>query len=52
MREEEICVIRLRKQTRKRLKEFGKKGETYDDIVMRLMDKTSGTAVSPHQRRT
>jgi len=32
------CVIRLKLETRKRLAEFGKKGETYDQIVNRLME--------------
>jgi hypothetical protein len=32
------CVIRLRPETRKLLAELGKKGETYDQIVNRLME--------------
>lgn len=36
---EEICVIRLKRKTRERLREFGKKGDTYDDIVTKLMDE-------------
>ena len=36
---ETICVIRLEKETRDRLKEFGKKGDTYDDIMVQLMDE-------------
>lgn len=38
---EEICVIRLRKQTRERLKEFGKKGDTYDNIIANLIEKVA-----------
>lgn len=36
---EEICVIRLKKSTRGRLKKFGQKGDTYDDIMTKLMDE-------------
>ena len=31
-------TIQLEEQTRDRLKGFGKKGESYDDIVIRLMN--------------
>jgi hypothetical protein len=31
-------TIQLEEETRDRLKGFGKKGESYDDIVLRLMD--------------
>lgn len=41
MLEEEICVIRLKKQTRGRLKELGKKGDTYDDIIANLIEKVA-----------
>jgi hypothetical protein len=30
-------TIQLEEETRDRLKDFGKKGESYDDIVIRLM---------------
>lgn len=40
---EEICVVRLKKATRRRLREFGRKGDTYDDIVARLMDARGAT---------
>jgi len=30
-------MIRVSKQTRERLKEFGKMGETYDDVIKKLM---------------
>jgi len=32
------CVIRLKPETRKLLAELGKKGETYDDIIRRLIE--------------
>lgn len=38
MNMEEICVIRLKKKTRGRLRGFGKKGDTYDDIITKLME--------------
>jgi hypothetical protein len=35
-------TIQLEDETRDRLKGFGKKGESYDDIVIRLMDTAEG----------
>jgi hypothetical protein len=35
-------TIQLEESTRDRLKGFGKKGESYDDIVIRLMDIAEG----------
>jgi hypothetical protein len=32
-------AILLKKTTRDRLKDAGKKGESYDDIINRLLDK-------------
>ena len=34
----ETVNMKLRRPTRERLKEFGRKGETYDTILNRLMD--------------
>lgn len=34
---QEITTITIRKETREKLKELGKKGETYDDILNRLI---------------
>ena len=36
--ENDITVIRVRKETRERLAELGKKKETYDDIICRLIE--------------
>jgi len=36
---EKITVICLKKTTREQLKDFGKKGDTYDDIINKLMSK-------------
>jgi len=33
-----ITTIRLKKETVEKLKDLGKKGETYDDIVNRLIE--------------
>ena len=33
-----ITTIRLKKETVEKLKSLGKKGETYDDIVNRLVE--------------
>jgi hypothetical protein len=42
---EELTTIQLTKATRERLKAIGKKGETYEEIVLRLLalfEKTDG----------
>ena len=36
--ENNVTVIRVRKETRDRLAEIGKKKETYDDIICRLIE--------------
>jgi len=35
---EERVTVKIGRSTRERLKEFGRKGETYDEILNRLMD--------------
>jgi len=35
----EMTSIKIRKSTRDRLKKIGRKGETYDDIINRLIDE-------------
>jgi hypothetical protein len=35
----EFTTIKIRKETRDVLKSVGKKGETYDDIINRLLDR-------------
>ena len=35
----EVTTIPIHKKTRERLRSFGYKGETYDEIVERLMEK-------------
>jgi predicted DNA-binding protein len=32
-------VIRLSEETREKLKEFGKKGNSYEDIIKKLMEE-------------
>ena len=36
---EELTSIKIKKETRDVLKSVGKKGETYDDIINRLLDR-------------
>lgn len=36
---EELTSIKIRKETRDVLKSVGKKGETYDDIINKLLDR-------------
>ncbi len=35
----ELTSIKIKRETRDVLKSLGKKGETYDDIVNRLLDR-------------
>ncbi len=37
----DTTTISLRRETKELLREFGKKGETYDEIVRRLIEKAS-----------
>jgi hypothetical protein len=36
--EKELTTISIKRSTKDRLMEFGKKGDTYDDILNRVMD--------------
>jgi len=36
---EELTSIKIKKETRDVLKSVGKKGETYDDIINKLLDR-------------
>ena len=36
---DDVTTIRIKKETATALKEIGKKGETYDDIINRLLDR-------------
>ena len=40
MTAQESTTIQLSKQTREKLKEIGKMGETYDDVINRLIKTT------------
>lgn len=49
MPKKDIAVIQLRTATRERLKEIGKKGESYEEIIIRLLDEhNKGGARSSH----
>lgn len=41
-KEEELTTIQLSKETRDELKNLGKKGETYDEIVKKLLKSAKG----------
>ena len=45
----EITTIPLNKNTRERLKKFGFKGETYDQIIKRLMENAGYIAFMERQ---
>ena len=38
MAENDYTVVRVKRETAKMLQEIGKKSETYDDVIRRLMD--------------
>lgn len=38
-RKSEITTIRLRVKTRDRIREFGKKGDSYDTVIWGVLDK-------------
>ena len=33
-----LTTIQIQKETREELREFGKKGETYEEVIKKLMD--------------
>ena len=37
---EVITTIQITQQTRDKLKDLGKKGETYEDVIVRLLKET------------
>lgn len=37
----EYSMIRLKRTTIKRLKELGKKGDTYDNVILKLLGEDS-----------
>jgi len=39
----DITTIQVLKDTREKLKELGSKGETYDEIIQRLIKKIKGS---------
>jgi predicted CopG family antitoxin len=39
MEKTEITTIQISKETREKLADIGKKGETYDDIIKKLIKK-------------
>ncbi len=45
-------TILIREATRERLKETGKKGETYDDLINQLLDYTKPTSFKNVERGT
>lgn len=40
----EVTTIQITKDAREELREFGKKGETYEEIIRRLMEKARRVA--------
>jgi predicted CopG family antitoxin len=39
MSDEDLTTIQLKKKTRERLKKEGDKGESYDDVINRILDE-------------
>ena len=42
-----LTTIQVKSETRDRLKSIGKKGESYDQIIIRLLDAKAGYDSSP-----
>jgi hypothetical protein len=40
---EEAVIIKVKRETREMLKSLGKKGETYDEIIRRLVEAWKST---------
>ena len=49
MPKKDITVIQLRTVTRERLKELGKKGESYDTIINRILDERDNSGARSSQ---
>jgi hypothetical protein len=47
MPKKDVAVIQLRIATRERLKEIGKKEESYDDIINRILDDRNNSGHAP-----
>ena len=47
MAEDPITGIQLKTSTRERLKDEGKKGESYDEVINRLLDERARGYPSP-----
>ena len=47
MSEDKWTSIRLRKSTAKRLNDIGRKGESYDDLVVWLLDNSKKRKLKP-----
>ncbi len=45
-------TIKLEEETRDRLREFGHKGETYDEVVNRLLNLILSEKLAPKVRAT
>ena len=43
MPKKDVAVIQLRTGTRERLKQIGKKGESYDAIINRILDERNNS---------
>lgn len=46
MVDEEITTIQLKVSTRAKLKKLGKKDETYDDLILKLIDNRKASKFS------
>ena len=46
---DDMTTIPVKKRTRDILKDIGKKSETYDDIILRLIELQKKEADKPHE---
>lgn len=47
--EEYATTVKLSQRTRNRLKRVGMKGETYDELINRLLDDRADPQLNPHK---
>ena len=50
--DEELTTISLKKGTRERLESFGKKAETYDELINRILNEKEGADDDPNKNKS
>jgi hypothetical protein len=48
MDEDKVVTIKVTKKTRKKLRDIGKKGETYDDVISAMLKELEPRMEAPY----